>query len=168
MRDLPAPPGPMTATRFSFPLQTTLDCYRPVARAGFRWYLRSGVVRLPGLQQVLGGGPVSVGVHLGHIEPRPAPGLEPLPLETSVASRLRTAVGSPGAVAELGRWVLVALPVFLLCAAAEGSFRSTLAPAALFTIGWLLALRSAYRGIHFVFGSAIRAAVGTAVGLVVV
>ncbi|MGN6431120.1 MAG: sugar transferase [Gaiellaceae bacterium] len=111
---------------------------------------------------------MSVGVHLGHIEPRRAPGLEPLPLDTSVSSRLRTAVGSPGAVAELGRWVLVALPVFLLCAAADGSVRSVLAPAALFTVGWLLALRSAYRGIHFVFGSAIRAAVGTAVGLVAV
>jgi hypothetical protein len=45
---------------------------------------------------------VSVGVHLGHIEPRHAPGLEPLPLETSVLSRIRIAVGSPGAVAELG------------------------------------------------------------------
>jgi exopolysaccharide biosynthesis polyprenyl glycosylphosphotransferase len=111
---------------------------------------------------------VSVGVHLGHIEPRHAPGLEPLPLETSVSSRLRTAVGSPGAVAELGRWVLVALPVFLLCAAADGSLASALAPAALFTVGWVLALRSAYRGIHVVFGSAIRAAVGTAVGLAAV
>jgi hypothetical protein len=58
--------------------------------------------------------------------------------------------------------------VFLLCAAAEGSLGSALAPAALFTVGWLIALRTAYRGIHYVFGSAIRAAVGTAVGLVAV
>ena len=111
---------------------------------------------------------MSVGVHLGHIEPRHAPGLEPLPLETSTVSRIRTAVGSPGAVAELGRWVLVGLPVFFLCATGAGSLGSALAPAALFTVAWLIALRSAYRGIHYVFGSAIRAAVGTAVGLVAV
>ena len=111
---------------------------------------------------------MSVGVHLGHIEPRHAPGLEPLPLETSTVSRIRTAVGSPGAVAELGRWVLVGLPVFLLCATGAGSLGSALAPAALFTVAWLIALRSAYRGIHYVFGSAIRAAVGTAVGLLAV
>jgi hypothetical protein len=111
---------------------------------------------------------VSVGVHLGHIEPRHAPGLEPLPLETSTVSRIRTAVGSPGAVAELGRWLLVGLPVFFLCATAAGSLGSALAPAALFTVAWLIALRSAYRGIHYVFGAAIRAAVGTVVGLVAV
>lgn len=111
---------------------------------------------------------MSVGVHLGHIEPRPAPGLEPLPIESSGVSRIRAAVGTPGAVAELGRWALVALPVFLLCAAAQGSLRSALAPAALFTAGWLLALRSAYRGVHHVFGSAIRTSVGTAVGLLAV
>jgi exopolysaccharide biosynthesis polyprenyl glycosylphosphotransferase len=107
-------------------------------------------------------------VHLGHIEPRHAPGLESRPLETSTLSRIRGVVGSPGAVAELGRWVLVGLPVFLLCAAADGALGSALAPAALFTVVWVLVLRSAYRGIHYVFGAAIRAAVGTAVGLVAV
>src|SRR5205814_9249834 len=116
----------------------------------------------------LGGGPLSVGADRGHIEPRRPPGLERLPRGTSAASRLRTALGSPGAVAELGRWILVGLPAFLLCATAAGSLGSALAPAALFTLGWLIALRSAYRGIHYVFGSAIRAAVGTAVGLVAV
>ena len=109
---------------------------------------------------------MSVGVHLGHIEPRRAPGLEPLPVETSALSRVRTAAGTPAAIAELGRWLLVALPVFLLCAAADGSFAPAVGPAALLTVVWLLALRSAFRSVHVVFGSAIRAAVGTAVGFV--
>ncbi|MGZ4332850.1 MAG: sugar transferase [Gaiellaceae bacterium] len=109
---------------------------------------------------------MSEGVQLGHIEPRRAPGLEPLPLESSTLSRVRTAVGMPGTTAELGRWALVGLPVFLLCAAAAGSFRSEVGPAALLTAVWLLALRSAFGSVHVVFGSAIRAAVGAAVGLV--
>lgn len=109
---------------------------------------------------------MSEGVQLGHIEPRRAPGLKSLPVEGSTFCRARIAVGTPGATAELGRWVLVALPVLLLSAAAAGSFRPAVGPAALLTVVWLLALRSAFCAVHFVFGSAIRAAVGSAIGLV--
>jgi exopolysaccharide biosynthesis polyprenyl glycosylphosphotransferase len=108
---------------------------------------------------------VSQGVHLGRIEGRGLPGIDEL---VPAAAEGRIHVRDVRLVAGVGRAVLIWLPLFLLAAHVLDSVAAAAGMASLFAAVWLIALRSAVSAVHFAFGSAIRAGVGTLTGFVAV
>jgi exopolysaccharide biosynthesis polyprenyl glycosylphosphotransferase len=104
------------------------------------------------------------GVHLGRIEARRLSGHELGQRAAGLGAQSLDA----RFVAEAGRVALVWLPLFLLSATLYASPSKAAVVASLFAAVWLLALRGAFRAVHFEFGAAIRAGVGTTTGLVAV
>ncbi len=108
---------------------------------------------------------MSQGVHLGRIEGRGLPGIDEL---VPAGAERGTHVRDVRLVAGVGRAVLIWLPLFLLAAHVLDSLTTAAGVAFLFAAVWLIALRSAVSAVHFAFGSAIRAGVGTLTGFVAV
>jgi exopolysaccharide biosynthesis polyprenyl glycosylphosphotransferase len=108
---------------------------------------------------------VTEGVHLRSIESRGLHGIDEL---VSAAAEPRSHAREVRLVAGVGRAALVWLPVFLLAAHVLDSLTAAVWVSSLFAAVWLMALRSAVAAVHFAFGSAIRAGVGTLTGFVAV
>ncbi len=69
-------------------------------------------------------------------------------------------------VASAGRVVLVWVPCYALMGYRFGLSATALVASSLLTAVWLVSLRSAFAAVHFTLGPAVRAAAGTATGMV--